>query len=122
MLNGDGGIIMYGVRTNGIVYGEKISRKEEDNLKNTIDTAMKRIIPYVGGDKYKVKFIKVSENDHRSSLQAASHQVLKIKVEPGDPYEMYEDPNHEVIRTSPWSKNSNLPGHNSNRGLSKTPS
>lgn len=92
LLNAEGGILVYGVRPNGIVYGERISRHEQDVLNNTIDNVVKRIIPSVGLDMYRVVFLPAIDRDRDADDKAL--QVLTIKVEPGN--SLYEDLNHKV--------------------------
>lgn len=89
LLNSNGGIMAYGVRHNGVIYGDKITRKEQDNLNTIIDEAVKRIFPLVGLGMYRVTFTPVEETE-------ADYQVLTIGVERGDPFKLYEDQNHEV--------------------------
>lgn len=101
LLNGDGGILVYGVRSNGIIYGQKISRKERDTLTNSsIDNAIKKIIPCVSVDLYSVIFTDVIGAP--SQLHDADNKVVRIKVAPGRPGEMYEDLHHEVCMLYPF--------------------
>lgn len=93
MLNAAGGVMVYGVRYNGVIYGDKINRKEQDNLNNIIDDIVKRIIPTVGLDMYRVAFIPVEETH-------PNNQVLRISVKPGDPYKLYEDQSHKVSQST----------------------
>ena len=91
LLNGDGGIIAFGLRQNGVIYGEKISRSEEDKLQCLVDSAVKRIQPCVRVKQCRIHYIPVhdpigNENQDR--------KVLEIKVESGKT--LYEDRNHEV--------------------------
>ncbi len=94
-LNSDGGILAFGVRPSGVIYGEKITRREEDHLKCAIDEAVKRIIPYVSSNKYSVSFTPV-KGRHFDDKPNTVRQVLEIRVTPGEPYELYEDSRHEV--------------------------
>ena len=75
----------------GTVYGECINRKEEDHLKLTIDTVMKKFSPLVKTDAYRVSFVPVGGVgvEHARAL-------IEIRVKPGERFEMYEDMNHEV--------------------------
>ena len=91
MLNAAGGILVYGVRQNGVIYGERITRKEQDNLNLAIDNIVKRIIPTVGLEMYNVSFVPVDGVKDEQDLQ-----VLMIRVQPGEAYQLYEDPQHEV--------------------------
>ena len=95
MLNSTGGIIAFGVRNTGIIYGEWIARREEDVLKCTIDEAVKRINPCVRYDQYLVKLTPVN-GQHFMDYSQYPRKVLEIKVAQGDPHELYEDLNHEV--------------------------
>ncbi len=90
-LNSSGGICAFGVGSTGIVYGDLISRHEEDVLKCTIDECVKRTIPSLRCDQYRVKFTPVMEKTHFNQKQ-----VLEIKVNPGDAYKLYEDQHHKV--------------------------
>ena len=94
LLNGDGGIVTYGVRRNGVIYGDRINRKEQDVLTHaSIDAAIKYIIPYVDGDLYSIHFTDVVERGSCEKLK-----VVRIKVASA-PYDLYEDKNHEVGTT-----------------------
>ena len=84
----------FGVRATGIIYGEIISRKEEDILRCTIDEAIKRINPCIRCDQYLVKFTPV-KGEHFMDASKLPRQVLEIKVAQ-DFYELYEDQNHKV--------------------------
>ena len=94
MLNSNGGILAFGVRQTGVIYGEVINRWEEDLLKRTIDETVKRISPCVRYDQYVVKFTPVC-GSHFMDYSQQTRYVLEIKVK-GDSYELYEDQNHEV--------------------------
>ena len=89
MLNTTGGVMFYGVRPSGTIYGERINRKEQDNLKNIIDDTVKRIIPSVRLDMYRLSFIPVDGGP-------CDRVVLKISVKLGDPVKLYEDAHHNV--------------------------
>ncbi len=93
LLNADGGILAYGVRpNNGKVYGETITRREQDVLTNsTIDNALKRIVPSVGVDLYSVFFTKVKDQEDKFV------QVVRIKVAKGK--QVYEDLEHKVCQS-----------------------
>lgn len=95
LLNAGGGILTYGVQSNGRIYGERISRCEQDKLTHSsIDGAIRRIIPIVEGDMYSIIFNDVVG----APLDGQTHnrKVVRIKVTPGRPYELYEDLNHHV--------------------------
>ena len=98
MLNSNGGILAYGVRQTGVIYGETINRNEEDALKCTIDETVKRISPCVRYDQYVVKFTPVC-GSHFMNHSRYKRQVLEVKVAPGDPFELYEDQRHQVRST-----------------------
>lgn len=103
-LNGDGGILCFGVRKTGVIYGDEISRKEEDNLKLIIDEIFKKMTPHVSTDTYRVTFTPVvggSYRRHNRYKEATKLQVLEIRVAPGDPFSLYEDQNHEVSNFLP---------------------
>ncbi|XP_019849549.1 PREDICTED: uncharacterized protein LOC109580615 isoform X2 [Amphimedon queenslandica] len=93
-LNGSGGILCFGCRSNGRIYGEKINRKEEDNIRLLIDDTMKRFHPFISPSHYRINFITVKSRYNTSS---APNCVLEIKVEKGDPHELYETEYHEVF-------------------------
>ena len=97
LLNADGGILAYGVRPNGIIYGEEISRREQDMLNHTtIDETVKRIIPNVDVEMYRVTYTDVNMPAEVGGALPRRRQVLEIRVAPGSPYQLYEDQNHEV--------------------------
>ena len=96
LLNSDGGILAFGVRPNGTIYGEKINRSEEDMLKRTIDYAITRITPCVQSEQYRVKFTPTIGKHFEDFSSSVERKVLEIKVSQGGPYELYEDQNHEV--------------------------
>ena len=98
LLNAHGGIIAYGVRPSGIIYGEEINRREQDMLNHTvIDEAAKRIIPAVPGAMYSVQYVPVDMPPLESGeIPPKMRKVLLIRIEPGKPYQLYEDMNHEV--------------------------
>lgn len=97
LLNADGGILAYGVRPNGVVYGEEISRREQDMLNHTtIDETVKRIIPTVGVEMYRVTYTDVDMPKEVGVAPPRRRQVLEIRVAPGRQYQLYEDQNHEV--------------------------
>lgn len=103
-LNGDGGILCFGVRKTGVIYGDEISRKEEDNLKLIIDEIFKKMTPHVPTDTYRVTFTPVVGTSFRRGdghKEATILQVLEIRVAPGDPFSLYEDQNHEVSKFLP---------------------
>ena len=89
---------MYGVRPNGVIYGEKlINRQEMDMLFHAaIDEALKRIIPNVGTDIYMPYFHDV----FCDSPEHEPHElrtILEIKVDGRNgKAEIYEDANHNV--------------------------
>ncbi len=88
---------MYGVRPTGVIYGEQISRREQDMLNHTtIDETVKRIIPVVAVGMYRVTYTDVVDIPDSPSKAPKRFQVLEIRVEPGRPYQLYEDQNHEV--------------------------
>ena len=73
------------------MYGDFISRREEDQLKLTIDDVFKKFRPMVKTSQYRVTFTPVD------SCQEAHRVVLEIRVQAGSHGELYEDMNHEVI-------------------------
>ena len=95
MLNSSGGILAFGVHNNGVILGVKLTKGEEDLLKCTIDETMKGISPCVRCNQYLVKFTPVKSQFFMDDSQHKRH-VLEIKVTAGDPYELYEDQDHEV--------------------------
>ena len=96
-LNGDGGILCFGVRKTGVIYGEEINRKEEDNLRLLIDEIFKKMSPHVPTDTYRVTFTPVRGSSfNRQHNEATKLLVLEIRVAPGNPFALYEDLNHEV--------------------------
>lgn len=86
----------FGVSKVGVIYGNRTSRREEDNLKCMVDEAIRRTIPCVRNDQYLVKFTRVNGEQSKGHAQQYARQVMEIKVAQGDPYELYEDQNHEV--------------------------
>ena len=100
-LNTKGGILAFGVRASGVIYGEKISRREEDILKCSIDEAVKKINPCVYFNKYNVSFTPV-KGHHFDDDKDVFRQVLEIRVLQGEPDQLYEDPRHQV--GLPWAK------------------
>jgi len=94
-LNSKGGILAFGVRSSGVIYGEQISRREEDTLKCSIDEAVKKINPCVCYNKYSVNFTQV-KGRHFDDVRPVLRQVLEIRVLQGEPDQLYEDPRHEV--------------------------
>ena len=98
-LNGEGGILCFGVRKTGVIYGETITRREEDNLRLVIDEIFKKMHPHVPTDKYRVTFTPVLGSSFRrwdGVKEATMKLVLQIRVAAGDPFSLYEDFNHEV--------------------------
>ncbi|KAL5493410.1 hypothetical protein EMCRGX_G014587 [Ephydatia muelleri] len=91
-LNGNGGILVFGVSRTGFVYGDTINRKEEDNLRLTIDETFKKFKPMVRPDMYRITFtlVKEREGSSRDDLQ-----VVEIRVATGDRHELYQDEFHE---------------------------
>ena len=91
------------MRKTGVIYGDVITRKEEDNLKLIIDEIFKKMNPHVQTDTYRVTFTPVvgSSFGRRYGgygvMGATKLQVLEIRVAPGDPFSLYEDQSHEVI-------------------------
>ncbi len=88
LLNGRGGIICYGARPRGMVYGLSIDRKLEDICKNEIDYGMRCIQPTLEPEKYSVKFFPVVGYGEDKCRPL---QVVEIKVSSGDPYMLYDD-------------------------------
>lgn len=85
------------MRKTGVIYGDKINRKEEDNLRLIIDEIFKKMSPHVPTDTYRVTFTPVRDNSfNRRYNEATKLQVLEIRVAPGDPFALYEDLHHEV--------------------------
>lgn len=79
--------------SSGFVYGDTINRKEEDNLRLTIDETFKKFKPMVRPDMYRITFtlVKEREGSSRDDLQ-----VVEIRVATGDRHELYQDEFHEV--------------------------
>ena len=99
LINGDGGILCFGVRKTGVIYGENINRKEEDNIRLVIDEIFKKMHPHVPTDGYRVTFTPVLGSAYRrydGVKEVTKQQVLEVRVAPGDPFSLYEDQNHEV--------------------------
>ena len=71
----------------GSIYGNKIKRKEEDNLKLVIDNVFKKFHPMVDPHTYRVTFTPVA--------RYLDVMVLEIRIQPGD-HAMYEDIYHQV--------------------------
>lgn len=93
-MNASGGVLVYGVRPNGVIYGEDmINRKEKDMLfHGAIDEALKRIIPNVGLEAYKPLFHEVVCDGPEEK-----RTVLEIKVDgKSRRAEVYEDIRHNV--------------------------
>ena len=86
-----------------MVYGQHVSRKEEDVYKLCIDEVMKKMHPMVCPSRYRVSFVPVDMRSYRSS----SYFVLEIRVSNGEPYLMYEDSRHEVCGYRKSSKKIN---------------
>ena len=85
------------MRKTGVIYGEEINRKEEDNLRLLIDEIFKKMSPHVPTDTYRVTFTPVRGSSFNQRFNEATKlQVLEIRVAPGDPFALYEDLNHEV--------------------------
>jgi hypothetical protein len=96
-LNGSGGILCFGCRENGRIYGETISRKEEDTLRLMIDARIKKMHPFVSPSTYRVTFTPVHSHYNKTSVR----YVLEIRVTPGDRYQLYETEFHEsYLRTN----------------------
>ena len=98
-INGDGGILCFGVRKTGVIYGDNISRKEEDCIRLVIDETFKKMHPHVPTDSYRVTFTPVltsSRYQRDGRKDTAKPHVLEVRVAPGDPFSLYEDLNHEV--------------------------
>lgn len=98
MLNSNGGIIAFGVRPSGGIYGEKINRHEEDKIKCLIDSAIFRIRPCVNNDQYRLTFTPVLGQHFDAQIEGRVEdlQVLEIRVASGDPNSLYEDQFGEV--------------------------
>ncbi|CAI8029105.1 Schlafen-like protein 1 [Geodia barretti] len=92
-LNGKGGILCFGCRTNGTVYGESLPRWEEDKMKLVIDDVFKRFRPMVEPQRYRVTCTHVSR---RYWTPDTSRTVVEIRVQAGDDHEMYEDIYHKT--------------------------
>lgn len=98
-INGDGGILCFGVRKTGVIYGESITRREEDNIKQLLDDIFKRMHPHVQTDGYRVTFTPVLGSSYYRGdriKETTKLYVLEIRVAPGDPFSLYEDYNHDV--------------------------
>lgn len=52
-------ISLSSLRHLGKIYGEAISRKEEDNLRCIIDEILKRMHPFVSPSRYRSKYYNV---------------------------------------------------------------
>ncbi len=75
----------------GVIYGEKITRKEEDNIRLVIDEVLKRFHPMVKPQNYRVTFTPVE------SRRETSRCVVEIRLAPGETGELYEDMYREVL-------------------------
>jgi hypothetical protein len=98
LLNGDGGILTYGVRSNGMIYGERINRREQDVLTvSSVDGAIKRIIPCVECELYSINFSDVAGVPSLDRYDYHNiFKVVVIKVARGRQDLIYEDINHNV--------------------------
>ena len=79
--------------SSGTVYGDPLDRKAEDNLKLIIDDIFKKFRPMVEPQNYRVTFTPVS------GWYSAGYKkkvIVELRIQAGDPHEMYEDFNHEV--------------------------
>lgn len=91
LLNTSGGILCFGAKPSGHVYGQEMSRKEEDVYRCTIDEVVKRIHPMVKPSMYRVSFTPVaSRSRYNMTSKDRSLYVLEIRVQRGDPYQLYE--------------------------------
>ena len=79
----------------GTIYGDWVNRKEEDNIKLIIDTVFKRFRPMVEPQNYRVTFTPVCGWRSRDAGDTG-RVLLELRIRPGDPFEMYEDCDHEV--------------------------
>ena len=73
----------------GAIYGCEMSRKEEDNVKLTIDNVFKKFEPMVEPESYRLTFTPVES-------RGLNLRIIEIRVNRGDPCEMFEDMFHEV--------------------------
>ena len=104
-INGDGGILCFGVRKTGVIYGDSISRKEEDLIRLLIDETFKKMHPHVATNGYRVTFTPVLKSSHSrcdGGKDTRKLHVLEVRIAPGDPFSLYEDLNHEVSCGWSW--------------------
>ena len=86
LLNSHGGIIYFGIDPNGTIVGMKISRKEEDDFRLSIDHTIGSFQPFISGNLYRLTFIPLQVQN-----QVSDYKVIELKVSVGEIGEIYED-------------------------------
>ena len=86
LLNSHGGIIYFGIDPNATIIGMKISRKEEDDFRLSIDHTIGSFQPFISGNLYRLTFIPLQVQN-----QVSDYKVIELKVSVGEIGEIYED-------------------------------
>ncbi|XP_065897914.1 uncharacterized protein [Dysidea avara] len=92
-LNGSGGILAFGVRSNGTILGNRLTRKDEDNFKLAIDKIMIGFHPIVKPTMYKLTVDSVLQT---TASWTGELYLILLKVNKGEKYSLYEDGDHDV--------------------------
>ena len=90
LLNSHGGVIYFGVTTDGIITGVRISRKEEDDFRLAIDQTIGQFLPLVSADLYRLSFITLKAHHHH-------YKIIELKVSVGKVGDIYEDGEAKVF-------------------------